>query len=114
MFKQKLRSGLPAIIGCLFISTAHAAPLALNDMQMDVVAAGGVDTVEGFVCPSISTSSVTNNDKFFPIGGGYYSFSGPNVVVPVHATNDDGAGRPGGDFATPGDTTYSAIWGIRP
>lgn len=78
------------------------------------IAAGGQDKVEGFVCPVIKGGGVMKNDKFFEIAGGYYSFHGPDVVVPVHATNQEGVGRPGGVHASPGDTDYTAIWGFRP
>lgn len=98
---------------CMLASTAYAGPVALSDAQMDSVAAGGVETVDGFVCPAISGAGVQKNDKFFDIGNGYYSFHGPDVAVPVHATNMDGEGRPGGTFAAPGDSNYSAIWGFR-
>lgn len=33
-----------------------------------------------------------------------------NGNVPNLATNDDGAGSPGGSHASPGDTSYTAIW----
>ena len=99
---------------CLFASGAYAAPISLNEAQMDSVAAGGVETVDGFVCPAISTDAVLKNDKFFAIGDGYYSFHGPDVSVPVKATNANGDGRPGGEFSAPGDTDYTAIWGFRP
>ena len=102
------------LFGCLFASGVNAAPMTLDSAQMDRVAAGGVETVDGFVCPAISGNGVVKNDKFFAIGDGYYSFHGPDVSVPVHATNGNGAGRPGGEFSTPGDTDYSAIWGFRP
>ncbi len=114
MFKHSLLLSSTFIAGCVIAVSTQAAPLSLSDAQMDGVAAGGVDTVEGFVCPAISGSGVTKNDKFFSIGDGFYSFHGPDVVVPVHATNADGDGVPGVDFATPGDTNYSAIWGFRP
>lgn len=102
--------------GCLLATVGHAAPVSLSPAQMDSVAAGGVEKVDGFVCPSIPTDAVmtANAAKFFPIGEGYYSFHGPDVSVPTHATNADGAGRPGGEFAKPGDRNYSAIWGFRP
>lgn len=100
----------------LISAAAFAEPVMLSDSQMDTVAAGGVEKVDGFVCPAIPGQGLakTGNDRFFPIGEGYYSFHGPDVSVPVHATNADGAGRPGADFAVPGDTNYSAVWGFRP
>lgn len=94
-------------------SGVHAAPITLDDAQMDGVAAGGMEKVEGFVCPVIRGKGVAKNEKFFPIAGGFYSFHGPDVAVPIHATNANGAGRPGGEHASPGDTDYTAIWGFR-
>nr|MBC8241509.1 hypothetical protein [Alphaproteobacteria bacterium] len=41
---------------------------------------------------------------------GAYSIIGPSVSVPVGATNGEGAGSPGGTFASPGDSGYTAIW----
>lgn len=66
---------------------------------------------DGFVCPVISTDAVLNSPKGGAIAGGDYTIGGPTVTVPLHATNDDGAGSPGGDHARPGDTTYTAVWG---
>ncbi len=67
-----------------------------------------------FVCPvlPISEQGVANNraPAFQLIGGGDYSIIGPNVTVPVHATNLDGAGDPGSAHAGPGDAGYSPIW----
>ena len=113
---MKIKLALSAVAACVFASSAYATPVSLTDIQMDSVAAGGVEKVDGFVCPVIKGAGVQKNDKFFAIGGGYYSFHGPDVSVPVNATNRNGAGRPGPDlnFATPGDADYSAIWGFRP
>ncbi len=69
-----------------------------------------VPKTDGFVCPVISTDAVLNSPRGVAIAGGDYSVVGPTVSVPTHATNDDGAGSPGGDHAAPGDTSYTAIW----
>jgi hypothetical protein len=114
MNKAIIKMTLAVMITGLLASGVYAAPVQLNDTQLDVVAAGGVEKVDGFVCPAIRGHGVVKNDKFFPIGDGYYSFHGPDVSVPVHATNGDGSGRPGGDFSKPGDKDYSAVWGFRP
>ena len=74
-------------------------------------ASAAVEKTDGFVCPVISTDAVLNSPKGGAIAGGDYTIGGPNVSVPIHATNDDGAGSPGGDHAAPGDTTYTAVWG---
>ena len=73
------------------------------------------EPTDGFVCPVLGgqagdahgNSSV---EKFTTIGGGDVSVIGPDVTVPLHATNDNGAGLPGGDHASPGDAGYTAIW----
>ncbi|MEJ2440521.1 MAG: hypothetical protein P8047_04150 [Gammaproteobacteria bacterium] len=77
---------------------------------MDSIAAGGVETVSGFVCPVISTDAVLNSPKGAAIAGGDYTIAGPDVSVPLHATNGDGTGSPSGAHTSPGDTTYTAIW----
>jgi hypothetical protein len=68
-----------------------------------------------FVCPvlGISEQGASHNQApaFQQIGGGDYSIIGPDVTVPDHATNLDGAGDPGSAaHAAPGDSGYSAIW----
>jgi hypothetical protein len=70
--------------------------------------------VFSFVCPVLGgkAGEKGNSDKqpFVQIAGGDYTVIGPNVNVPVHATNQDGAGSPGGAHASPGDENYSPIW----
>lgn len=110
---MKARGLLSVLAGIALISaaTVHAAPVALSDAQMDSVAAGGVDTVDGFVCPVLTTENVLNSPKGGELGiEGFYTIGGPDVMVPVHATNTDGAGSPAGPFSHPGDTAYTAIW----
>lgn len=92
-----------ALATLLLASSVNAAPVTLNLSQMDTVAGGA------FVCPVISTDAVLNAKAGITINGAY-SILGPTVSVPVHATNDNGAGSPGGSFASPGDTSYTAIW----
>lgn len=92
-----------ALATLLLASSVNAAPVTLNLSQMDTVAGGA------FVCPVISTDAVLNAKAGIQINGAY-SILGPTVSVPVHATNDNGAGSPGGSFASPGDTSYTAIW----
>jgi len=109
--KQGMHLGL-ALAGSLLMSGgAWAAPVALSDAQLDTVAAGGVQTVDGFVCPVISTDAVLNSVKGAgPIGEGDYTIVGPDVSIPLIATNGAGAGTPGGAHSNPGDTDYTAIW----
>lgn len=116
MISLKMKTSLFIAASCLFATGAYASPVSLSETQMDSVAAGGVEKVDGFVCPVITGKGVQGNEKFFAISadGTYYSFHGPDVSVPVLATNANGSGRPGGEFATPGSTDYTAIWGFRP
>lgn len=102
---------LGLVAGCLLASMAVAKePIALSAAQMDAVAAGGVERVDGFVCPVITTDAVLNSPKGGPIGEGHYTIGGPDVSVPMHATNGDGTGTPPGPHSQPGDTDYTAIW----
>lgn len=110
MLKQISKLSAAVATSLLLVSGANANPIALNDVQMDRVAAGGVETVAGFVCPVISTDAVLNSPKGAAIAGGDYTIVGPNVSVPLLATNADGAGSPGGAHSAPGDTNYTAIW----
>jgi hypothetical protein len=77
--------------------------------------AGGPETTDGFICPVLGGQAGgehgnSSPDIFVTIAGGDTTIIGPDVSVPVHATNDNGAGSPGGDHASPGDADYSAIW----
>jgi len=68
------------------------------------------DKTDGFVCPVITTNAVLHSPKGVAIGEGHYTIAGPNVTVPVLATNDDGAGTPPGPHLQPGDVGYTAVW----
>lgn len=96
----------------LLVPVAFAAPISLSSSQMDSVAAGGVASVAGFVCPVITTDAVLNSPRGGALGiEGFYTIGGPDVMVPIHATNGAGNGNnPGGPFSQPGDTNYTAIW----
>jgi hypothetical protein len=72
--------------------------------------AAAPDRVDGFVCPVISTDNVLHSPKGGAISEGFYTIGGPDVSVPEHATNENGAGSPGGEHSDPGDTDYTAIW----
>jgi hypothetical protein len=104
-----LKVGLVASAAFLFAVTANAGGVTLTEGQMDMVAAGGVESVDGFVCPVIHTDAVLNAKNGIMINGAY-SILGPDVSVPLHATNNDGAGNPGDSFASPGDANYTPIW----
>lgn len=72
--------------------------------------AHAVDMTGGFVCPVISTDAVLNSPKGGAIGQGDYTIGGPDVMIPVIATNGDGTGTPPGPHSAPGDTDYTAVW----
>lgn len=75
-----------------------------------LVAAQPVKT-DGFVCPVFKSDAVgLHNPNAQPIADGDYTIVGPDVSVPIHATNGNGAGSPGGPHSSPGDTDYTAIW----
>jgi hypothetical protein len=96
---------LALISGCLAVCSAYGAePVQLTDAQMDTVTAGS------FVCPVITTDAVLNSPRGAAIGEGHYTIGGPDVTVPIHATNGDGTGTPPGPHSQPGDSDYTAIW----
>lgn len=114
LMNAKLSLPLLAGIALMSAALAHAAPVTLSGAQMDSVAAAGVETVDGFVCPVITTENVMHAKNGGELGiEGFYTVGGPDVTVPVHATNGDGDGKPGGPFSQPGDIDYTAIWGCR-
>jgi hypothetical protein len=89
---------LTLLVGLLaFASFAVAAP---------------VETTDGFVCPVFNQNSAVGmkNPNAVQIGGGDFTVIGPQLTVPLHATNGDGAGTPPGPHSVPGDTDYTAIW----
>lgn len=85
-------------------------------LMPSVSSAEPVELVDGFVCPVFNADSAAGvqNPNSEPIDGGDFTILGPDVSVPSHATNQDGAGLPGGAHASPGDAGYSAVWGVRP
>jgi len=110
MVKVTVKEVLMVVSALLVAGGVSAAPVALTDAQMDEVAAGGVERVDGFVCPVITTDGVLNSPNGAAIADGHYTIIGPDVAVPLHATNGDGAGSPGGSHSQPGDTDYTAVW----
>jgi hypothetical protein len=111
MNKAIIKMTLAVMITGLLASGAYAVPVQLNDAQLDVVAAGGAQKVDGFVCPVLSAVVGAHNPNAVLIGGGDFSIIGPNVSVPIHATNGNGNGStPGGFHSRPGDNDYTAIW----
>ncbi len=77
-----------------------------------IVAAEPVEKTEGFVCPVFNSNSAVgaHNPNAVEIGEGDYSVIGPDVSVPLHATNGDGDGTPPGEHSAPGDNDYTAVW----
>ena len=67
---------------------------------------------EGFVCPVFNTNSQAGhkNPNAVGIAGGDFTIIGPEVKVPIHATNDNGNGSSGGAHVSPGDKNYTPIW----
>lgn len=110
MMKFTTKAGMAVAGSLLLVGSASAAPVMLSDVQMDAVAAGGVDKVDGFVCPVISTDAVLNSPNGVAIAGGDFSIVGPTVSIPIIATNGNGSGSPAGAHSAPGDTDYTAIW----
>jgi hypothetical protein len=110
---MRKETALIAIAGAFLAFAAHAEPVSLSEAQMDGVTAGGVETVEGFVCPVFNDEAIgiTNNPNAVLIGEGDYSIIGPEVTVPARATNGGGSGLAGGSHSDPGDRDYTAIWG---
>lgn len=76
------------------------------------------ELTDAFICPVITTENVLHSPKGIdiadaPDGTAHYSISGPQPLrLPVHATNQDGAGDPMGLHAAPGDEGYTAIWDL--
>jgi hypothetical protein len=110
MMKFTAKQVFVVVSTLLLAGGVSATPVALTDAQLDKVAAGGVERVDGFVCPVITTDGVLNSPNGAAIAGGHYTIAGPDVAVPMHATNGNGAGSPGGAHSQPGDTDYTAIW----
>jgi len=86
----------------------------LGILMLPAISSAAVEKVDGFVCPVIKTDSVLNSPKGGALGDtGDYTIGGPNVSVPIHATNGDGTGTPPGPHSAPGDTDYTAIWAVQ-
>lgn len=82
------------------------------------VLAAPPEKVEAFVCPVIKSEAMgMHNPNAVALGAtGTYTVDKPTAhhkYVPIHATNMDGAGVPGGPQSAPGDTDYTAIWAVQ-
>ncbi len=86
--------------------------LLLTPMLVASALAEPPEKTDGFVCPVLGGKAGEKGEspKIVQIGGGDYSVIGPVVNGPVHATNQTGAGTPGGAHASPGDEDYTPIW----
>ena len=89
--------------------------MVLSVFTVSAAFADAPEKTDGFVCPVLGGQAGEehgNSDppKIINIYGGDSSVIGPNVSVPLHATNDEGNGSPGGPHTSPGDPGYTAIW----
>jgi len=77
-----------------------------------VTEAAAVEKTDGFVCPVFNSTSAVgeHNPNAVGIYGGDYTVLGPEVSIPIKATNGDGAGSPEGEHSVPGDSDYTAVW----
>ena len=74
LMNAKLSLPLLAGIALMSAALAHAAPVTLSGAQMDSVAAAGVETVDGFVCPVITTENVMHAKNGGELGiEGFYT-----------------------------------------
>lgn len=91
----------PIAAALVFAATAGATFAAPPEM-----------TDTAFVCPVLGGQAGVNGEAngISPLPTGAYTVGGPDVTVPVLATNDEGAGSPAGPQAAPGDVGYTAIW----
>ena len=101
----------------LFSKFLSVAFILLTIGVVSAFAKGGspLETTDGFVCPVLGGQAGGDHgnsspDIFVTIAGDDTTIIGPDLNVPVHATNDNGAGSPGADHASPGDKGYTAIW----
>lgn len=71
-----------------------------------------IEKTEGFICPVLGGQAGEHGsaDVIITPPGGFNTIIGPNVSVPVFATNDNGEGSSVGPFVSPGDDGYTAIW----
>jgi hypothetical protein len=98
----------------LLVSTIAAASALSLVFGGSVVFAGGPEPTGSFVCPVLGgqAGGVHGNSAPEPIvtiPSGSASVLGPDVHVPIGATNLDGSGNPG-SHASPGEDGYSPIW----
>ncbi|MBR9700044.1 hypothetical protein GOV09_06300 [Candidatus Woesearchaeota archaeon] len=85
--------------------------LVLTALMISAFAAA-VEKTDGFVCPVFNKDSEAGekNPNAVQIADNDFTIIGPEVSVPVHATNGNGAGSPAGEHSSPQDSDYTAIW----
>ena len=103
----------------------RSVALVAATVGLGLTALGGAGLGTGvahadFVCPvlPISDNAIAHSQAgFIPISGGDYSIlpggetsGSQSIHVPANATNQNGAGSPGGAHASPGESGYTAIW----
>ena len=103
--KRRMRLLIPALLLALLM------PLVISQAAF----AAPPETTDGFVCPVLGGQAgeahgASSPDPIVTPPGGFNSVIGPDITVPIHATNDDGAGSAAGPFVSPGDDGYTAIW----
>ena len=61
-----------------------------------------------------SSNGVYDSDRTITIQGSItrFDWKNPHLYVFVETINEDGDVVPDGDFASPGDPDYTAIWGV--
>ena len=94
-----------------------ALALVAGLILSSVVVFAQPEKVNAFVCPVITAEAVgVHNPVAGELGAtGTYTVvpttaNNGDLTVPIHATNMDGNGVPGGPQSEPGDTDYTAIW----
>jgi hypothetical protein len=83
-------------------------------LTANVVYAASPDKIDAYVEPMVGGQAGEHgkSGNFQLIDGRYFNVSPSDhsVMVPVHATNLDGEGRPEGPRAEQGEPDYSPIW----
>lgn len=96
-----------------------AAMVFMFAFSASIALASPVEKTAAFVCPVIESQAVgLHNPNAIPLGdtGTWTVVRGQSthqMMVPVHATNMDGYGIPGGPQSGPGDQDYTAIWAVQ-
>lgn len=99
------------ILRTAFISGALAGSVLAFGVAQASGEGKGNPEADSFVCPVLGGQAGEhgNSGAIHQLPSGEGTVIGPNLKVPMHATNDDGAGSPG-DHVSPGDPNYSPIW----